>query len=98
MKLSVIIVSQNACKLLTQALNSLVNACKSIDCNLIVVYNASTDKVADILLNEYPEAHIIAAETGVSIAGPKNQALKNATGEYILMVNADTISGKDSVE
>jgi GT2 family glycosyltransferase len=98
MKLSVIIVSQNACALLKQALNSLIAACKGIDYEVLIVDNASTDKSLDMLSSEFPKAQVIANPTNLGIAKANNQALRLATGEYILLVNADTISGKDSVE
>jgi GT2 family glycosyltransferase len=98
MKLSVIVVSQNACALLKQALNSVINATKGTEYELLIVDNASTDKTLEILAAEYPEAQVIANDTDLGIAKASNQALRMATGEYILMVNADTISGKDSIE
>ena len=98
MKLSVIVVSQNACALLKQALNSVIHAAKGIEYELLIVDNASTDKTLEVLAAEYPEAQVIANETDLGIAKASNQALRMATGEYILMVNADTITVKDSVE
>ncbi len=98
MKLSVIIVNQNAAKLLKQAINSLVIACKSIDYELIVVDNASADNSVEMLSNEFPQAKVIVNDTYQGISRASNQALKLTTGEYILVVNPDTISGKDSLE
>jgi len=98
MKLSVLIVNRNACTLLKQALNSIVNACKNIDYELVIVDNASTDKSLEMLEREFPNAHIIANTTDNGIAKANNQALEIATGEYVLLVNADTICGKDTIE
>jgi GT2 family glycosyltransferase len=98
MKLSVIVVNRNACALLKQALISLINACKDIDYELFIVDNASTDKSLEMLENNFPQAHLIANNTDNGIAKANNQALTLSTGEYILLVNADTISGKDSPE
>jgi len=98
MKLSVIVVNQNAGLLLRTALISLINACKNIDYELFIVDNASTDKSLELLASEFPEAQVIANETDQGIAKASNQALKVSTGEYILLVNPDTISGKDSLE
>jgi len=98
MKLSVLIVNRNACTLLKQALNSIVNACKNIDYELVIVDNASADKSLEMLESEFPNAHIIANTTDNGIAKANNQALEIATGEYVLLVNADTICGKDTIE
>ena len=98
MKLSVIVVNHNACTLLRQCLNSVVGACKSIDYELFVVDNASTDKSLEMLGTDFPEVRVIANKTDHGIAKANNQALKLVNGEYILLVNADTISGKDTLE
>jgi len=98
MKLSVLIVNRNACALLRQSLNSITNACKHIDYELFVVDNASTDKSLEMLEKEFPEARVISNNTDLGIAKANNQALILAGGEYVLLVNADTISGKDSIE
>jgi GT2 family glycosyltransferase len=98
MKLSVIIVNRNACALLKQALSSLIDACKGIDFELFIVDNASTDRSLEMLERDFPQAQIISNNTDLGIAKASNQALRQSTGEYILLVNPDTISGKDSLE
>ena len=98
MKLSVVVVSQNACTLLKQALNSLIEACKSIDYELIVIDNASADKTLNMISDEFPEVKVIANDVDLGISKANNQGIRLSTGEYILLVNADTISGKDSLE
>ncbi len=98
MKLSVIIVNHNARALLKQCLNSVVDACKSIDYELFIVDNASVDRSVQMVESDFPEAKVIANKVNNGIAKANNQALQLTTGEYILLVNADTISGKDSLE
>ena len=98
MKLSIIIVNHNACTLLKQAVNSLINACKEIDYEILIVDNASDDRSLEMLSVNFPELNIIANDVDHGIAKAGNQAIKVATGEYVLMVNADTISLKDSIE
>ena len=98
MKLSIIVVNQNACKLLKQALNSLISACKNIDFELFVVDNASTDGSVEMIENNFPQARLISNTTDQGIAKANNQALRLSTGEYIFLVSADTICTKDSLE
>lgn len=98
MKLSVVVVSQNTCTLLKQALNSLIEACKGIDYEVIVVDNASADKTINMISDEFPEVNVIANDVDLGISKASNQGMRLSTGEYILLVNADTISGKDSLE
>lgn len=98
MKLSVVIINQNNCLLLKQSLISIIIACKDIDYELFIVDNASTDHSLEMLENNFPKAQIIANNTDQGIAKANNQALKLTTGEYILLVNADTICARDSFE
>lgn len=98
MKLSVVLVNHNACALLKQALNSLTTACKNIDYEIIVSDNASTDKSLEMVATDFPDAKVVANEAYTGIAKANNKALQLCTGEYVLLVNADTISGKDSLE
>ncbi|HAL82648.1 MAG TPA: hypothetical protein DCO83_10755 [Mucilaginibacter sp.] len=97
MRLSVVVVNNNACLSLKQALNSLVNACKSIDYELIIIDNASTDGSVEMVENNFPKARIIANSTDQGVAKSNNQALSLATGEYVLTVTADTICIKDTL-
>ncbi|ASU34977.1 hypothetical protein MuYL_3092 [Mucilaginibacter xinganensis] len=98
MKLSVIIVNNNTRILLKQAIASIINTCKNIDYEMIIVDNNSTDHSLDMLANNFPQLQVIANESNVGIAKANNQALALCTGEYILMVSADTITVSDAVE
>jgi GT2 family glycosyltransferase len=98
MKLSVVVVNHNLCALLKQSLNTLIRACRDVDYELIVVDDASADKSVQMLHDEFPEVKLIANQKSLGIAKSRNIAIEQASGEYILMVNADTISSKKTVE
>lgn len=97
MKLSVILVNNNLCDLLRQNLNSLISAGNDIDYEVIIIDNASVDKSVEMLNEHFPQFHIIANTVNEGIAKLYNQAIKLARGEYVLLVNADTISGKETL-
>ncbi|MDB5011352.1 MAG: wbbL 1 [Mucilaginibacter sp.] len=97
MKLSVIIANYNLCDLLRQSLNSLINAAKAIDYEVFIIDNASTDMSVEMLQEDFPQFHIIANTVNEGVAKAYNQAIKLARGEYILLVNPDTISGKETL-
>jgi GT2 family glycosyltransferase len=84
--------------MLKQALNSLIDACKSIDYELFIVDNASADHSLDMLANNFPDLKVIANDTDNGIAKANNQALNLCTGEYVLLVSPDTITISGSVE
>ena len=98
MKLSLIIVNYNTCHMLRIALNSLVRAALGIECEVFVIDNASTDKSVDMIKGEFPDIKVIANTYNAGMAKAYNQGIKEATGEYVLVVNADTITGKKTIE
>ncbi|WP_374949097.1 glycosyltransferase family 2 protein [Mucilaginibacter sp.] len=98
MKLSVVVVNHNMCTLLKQGLPTLIRACRSIDYELIVIDDTSTDRSVAMLQNEFPEVTVIQNEKFAGIAKSRNAGLEQACGEYVLLVNADTISGKKTLE
>ena len=98
MKLTVIMVNYNQCNLLKQALNSLVNAGKGVDYEVLIVDNASCDKSIEMLTYQFPQFHVLANQVNESIPKAYNRALEFAKGQYVLLVNADTICGKDTLE
>jgi len=98
MNLSVIVVNHNTRILLKQSIHSLMDACKNIDYEIIVVDNASTDHSLEMLAANFPGLNVIKNGHGEGIAKANNQALRVCAGEYILMVSADTLAIKDSVE
>ncbi|SEP02455.1 glycosyltransferase family 2 protein [Mucilaginibacter sp. OK283] len=98
MKLSVIIVNYNTCDMLRIALNSVIRAAVGINYEVFVVDNASADKSVEMLSGEFPDVKVIANTSNQGLAQAYNQGIKETTGEYILVVSADTITGKKTFE
>ncbi|MBB3970878.1 glycosyltransferase family 2 protein [Mucilaginibacter phyllosphaerae] len=98
MKLSVVVVNHNMCALLRQSLFTLDRACRDIDYEVIVIDDASTDRSAAMVQHDFPEASLIQNTQMAGMAKARNQGIQQASGEYVLLVNADTISGKKTVE
>jgi len=96
-KLSVIIVSYNVKTLLKQALASLLVASEHIDTEFFVVDNASKDGTAEMLKANFKEVNLIANRQNVGFSVANNQAIELAKGEYILVINPDTITGEDTL-
>lgn len=88
--LSICIVSWNVSKLLEECLFSIYKYPPKSDFEIIVVDNDSKDDSVKMVQNKFPRVKIIknTANLGFSIAN--NQAIKNACGSYILILNPDT--------
>ena len=57
---------------------------------VIVADNRSTDESWKVLIEEFPKVKFLALEENFGFAKANNLAIKNALGEYILILNPDT--------
>jgi len=98
MKLSIIIVNYNVEHFLEQCLHSVRKAIKDIPSEIFVVDNSSVDGSVEMVKNKFPEVKIIANEKNVGFSRANNQAIQAAQGEYILLLNPDTVVQEDTFE
>lgn len=94
MKLSVIIVNYNVKYFLEQCLTSAERATQGIDAEIFVVDNNSTDGSVPYLRERFPNVKFIENRENTGFARANNQAIKSSTGEYVLLLNPDTIVGE----
>lgn len=87
---SVIVVSYNTKEMTLECLRTLKAETKSAY-ELIVVDNASADGSADAIAAEFPEAILLAETDNHGFAKANNIAAKIATGEFLLLLNPDTL-------
>jgi N-acetylglucosaminyl-diphospho-decaprenol L-rhamnosyltransferase len=90
MKLSIIIVNYNGKHYFDACLKSIAEH-TSFEYEVVVVDNASTDGSAEYLRSTYPEIKLIESESNLGFAGGNNLGAKYANGEYLLLLNNDTI-------
>lgn len=96
MKLSVVIVNYNVEHFLEQCLNSVEKAISGIDAEVWVVDNNSVDGSLVMLSQKFPWVHCIANTQNVGFSRANNQAIRVAKGEYVLLLNPDTIVEVDT--
>ncbi|MGB4293493.1 MAG: glycosyltransferase [Bacteroidales bacterium] len=96
MELSVIIVNYNVRYFLEQCLNSVVRASEGISCEIFVVDNNSEDDSCKMVGERFPEVRLIRNSYNAGYAKACNQALAIASGEFILLLNPDTIVGENT--
>jgi GT2 family glycosyltransferase len=92
--LSIIILTYNSEKDITDCLDSLLKNFDSEKAEIIVWDNNSKDRTREILSNyeALPFVKIIYSDENIGFARGNNEASKYAVGKYILLLNADTIS------
>ncbi len=93
MDLSVIIISFNTKKLTEDCLTSTIKSLKQakLTWEIIVVDNVSTDGTREMLKKKFPEVRTILNQENVGFGRGNNQGIKAAKGEYILLLNSDTV-------
>lgn len=96
MSLSVIIVNYNVKHFLEQSLRSVFAAAEGIDIEVWVVDNNSTDGSVQMVRDKFPQVHLIANSDNPGFATANNQALRQCNGDYILLLNPDTLVQHDT--
>ncbi len=96
MKLSVIIVNYNVKYFLEQCLNSVYKAIQNLSVEVIVVDNNSVDSSCSMIREKFPGVMLIANKENVGFSKANNQALSQARGEYVLLLNPDTVVQEDT--
>ncbi len=95
MKLSIIIVSYNVSAFLENCLKSVFRALDQMEHEVWVVDNHSVDNTVFMLRERFPDVKLIENHENVGFAVANNQAIRKATGEYVLLLNPDTIVSED---
>jgi len=89
--LSVVIVSWNCWPHLRRCLKSLTPALAGIDAEIIVVDNASDDETAAQIITEFSEIRLLQMAANAGFATAANRGIEVSKGEYIWILNPDTI-------
>ena len=99
MKLSVIIVSYNVEGFLTQCLVSVERAISQVGADRVEVFvvdNDSVDGTCEIVKRKFPWVKLIENKENTGFAVANNQAIELAKGEYILLLNPDTVVSENT--
>ncbi|MDE2958009.1 MAG: glycosyltransferase [Bacteroidota bacterium] len=96
-KVSVVIVNYNVREFLEQALRSLQRSLRTLPHEVFVVDNNSVDGSVAMVQEAFPEVILIANTANTGFAKANNQALRRARGEYLFVLNPDTIVEEETV-
>ena len=96
MKLSVVIVNYNVRHFLEQCLSSVRRATAGIDAEVWVVDNNSVDGSVRMVREKFPEVKVIANTDNAGFSRANNQAIGQSKGEYVLLLNPDTVVEDDT--
>ncbi|MCC6795769.1 MAG: glycosyltransferase family 2 protein [Candidatus Hydrogenedentes bacterium] len=89
--LSIVVISYNTRDMTIPCIVSALSEAVQYGIQLIVLDNASTDGSATEIRNRFPDLLFIESPTNIGFAAANNLAAKSATGEYLLLLNPDTV-------
>ncbi|PQB04780.1 glycosyltransferase family 2 protein [Aureitalea marina] len=96
MKLSVIILNYNVRYYLEQCVRSVQDALRSLDAEIIVADNASTDGSGQMMSQLFPGVTFLANSENLGFSKANNLAVREAKGEYVCLLNPDTAVSQDT--
>jgi GT2 family glycosyltransferase len=91
LKLSIVIVNYNVKHFLEQCIKSVYQAIQNIEAEVFVVDNNSIDGSQDMVRSSFPDVKLIANSKNTGFSTANNQAIKESKGEYVLLLNPDTV-------
>ena len=88
---SIILVNYNGSQVVIDCLDSLQNTLQTIAHEVIVVDNASTDGSADLIETLFPTMHLVRQSQNRGFGAGNNLGASFANGEFLLLLNTDTL-------
>ena len=88
---SIIVVNWNTCELTLACLRSVYAETREVSFELLVVDNASGDGSADAIAEAFPQVVLLRQTENLGFARANNVAAARARGEFLLLLNSDTV-------
>ncbi len=98
MDVSVIIVNYNTRDLTLQCLRSVYEKTTGLSFEVIVVDNASSDDSVEQIGLDFPLATLIVSPENLGFGRANNLGYEHSTGDYIFLLNSDTILMNNAIE
>lgn len=98
MQLSVIILNYNVRYFLELCMLSVESALRNINSEIIVVDNNSQDDSCEMIKTRFPNVKLIQNSQNLGFPKGNNMGVTEANGEYICILNPDTVVAEDTFE
>jgi GT2 family glycosyltransferase len=98
MKLSIVIICWNDWKVIENCLDSIFKGQPQFAFEVIVSDNGSTDGSVEKIGNRFPLVRIVENRANLGFARGNNAGIREARGEYVLILNPDTIVHDGSLD
>lgn len=97
-KVSVVIVNYNTKEMTDTCIESFKKYHEDLDYEIILVDNASNDGSQEFFRRKYPDIKFIGNTKNLGFGVANNIGVEEAEGEYVLLLNSDTITFKPFVQ
>ena len=97
MQVSVIIINYNTFEYTCNCIQSLIDKTEDIDYEIILVDNASSECDPDLFKEKFSQIILIKNTQNSGFAAGNNLGIKSAKGNFILLLNSDTIFIENSI-
>ncbi|MDH6357537.1 glycosyltransferase [Parabacteroides sp. PF5-9] len=94
-KLSILIFNYTSKPLLEQCLYAVQAATTGMDLELFIIDDHSSDEIKPFVTEHFP--HITPDDNQINFTTTKEDAIRQSQGEYILLLNSNTIIGEESL-
>ena len=94
---SIVLVSFNSRKDLEPCIDSIFSAGINAPFEVIIVDNGSQDGTPELVRRRYPLARLIESKTNTGFAGGTNRGVAVSQGDFILLLNNDTLVNGDAI-
>jgi GT2 family glycosyltransferase len=91
MKLSVVIICWNDLRVIRDCLRSIYAGTHSTDFEVIISDNGSVDDSIEFVCKHYPQVRVVENQQNLGFARGNNVGIRTSRGEYVLILNPDTI-------
>jgi GT2 family glycosyltransferase len=98
MKLSIVILCWNDLKVIGDCLASIYSGTHSIEFEVIVSDNGSSDGSIEFIHKNYPQVRLIENGRNLRFSKGNNVGIRTSHGEYVLILNPDTIIHEGALE
>jgi GT2 family glycosyltransferase len=98
MDVSIVIINYNTFDLTCQCIQSIIEKTSGLTYEIIVVDNASTERDPVDFLAAFSDIILIQSQENGGFANGNNKGIKNASGDYVLLLNSDTRLLNNAIE
>ncbi len=97
-ELTIVVVTYRCRDEARACLASVYAATRGLSFEVVVLDNASGDGTAEMVEREFPAVRLVALDENVGFAAGVNRGAAEARGEYLLLLNPDTVVHEGSLE